>query len=254
MTFDDIQKKIITFFQNHEPTLEKLDDETHKLPLSDAVFCAEDLERNKKFRNGIHSAIQDLKNNSSNIIVVDAGAGTGILWIFALIFGATKCYFIEENPHTLKLCKQLVEHFWFTRQSIFLCDDASKIRLPEKYNLLISETITSGFVEEDFVNIVHHLKQFARTQTYIIPQSFELTITERPSWATQSFSFLSKKLPEQQEIILQSLNTNKIEFAMDAEIFDHIWLRSGQGLAFLNPREMDVNELHNFWEIKSTLN
>gem|GEM_PF-5956594 len=50
--------------------------------------------------------------------------------------------------------------------------------MPESYDLLISETISSGFVDEDFLKIVENLKQFAKDSFEIVPKSFDLDVKD----------------------------------------------------------------------------
>ncbi|USN59240.1 MAG: RsmD family RNA methyltransferase [Candidatus Peribacteria bacterium] len=117
MQFEDFQHKLQVVLGMKKEGIYSLSDRDHKLRLSDALFCAEDIVRNRKFFVAIQKALQNL---GDEVVVIDAGAGTGVLGIMTLIHGAKHCTFIEENPYTMELCKQVVESFGYTHRSDFL--------------------------------------------------------------------------------------------------------------------------------------
>ena len=124
-----------------------------------------------------------------SITVVDAGAGIGILGVMALLHGADHVIFLENNPETIALCQEFVscithagidQHRTSTAdQCNFLLADATTVRLPCRPQMLISETITTGFIEEDFPNIISNLVPQLANNALIIPQSFTITDTTR---------------------------------------------------------------------------
>jgi len=59
MTFDQVQHHITTFLFSCQRT--RSDESSYKMKLSDAIFCAEDIIRNRAFRQAIQLAIQDIK-------------------------------------------------------------------------------------------------------------------------------------------------------------------------------------------------
>ncbi len=81
--FQKINNRILNIVTNLEIKYEDMTDKSYKLPLSDALFCISDIRRNKIFFDSIQAAIEN-KKDQKEIIVVDAGSGTGILGFFAL--------------------------------------------------------------------------------------------------------------------------------------------------------------------------
>ena len=206
--FQEIQQ----FLAQHALSKSELNDKKYSLTTRDAIFCAEDIIKWRRFYEGIEKALFDLKKKDS--IVIDAGCWVGILWIFALKLWASKCIFIDSNPHTLKLCKKVVKHFWLEKQSIFQEWNATRISPKFKYDLLISETISSWFVTEDFPHIINHLKKYWNNNSIVIPEKFDITITELDKNEKQFYShektIISKKLSNKEVIKLQFPATNKI--------------------------------------------
>jgi len=231
----------------------KIDDSIYKMRTSDALFCAEDRLRNKKFWLWIEKAIVQKKNQQEKVIVVDAGAWIGTLWIFALLLGADKCYFLEENKQTVLLMQQFLNNLGLEGRAEVLCVDATTMNeLPEKYDIFISETLSSGFVEEDFVKIIKNLKKYENEWANIIPQSFDISIkinNKKINNSDVDNKLFSKKyqiehLLNDPRIRLFGVTENEITFEMHAEVFDDIWIDSWSCMSFLNPRNFDLKNEH----------
>jgi SAM-dependent methyltransferase len=247
--FDDISKEIQEYLLKKTIPRDKLINKNYKLPLSDAIFCAQDGYRNRIFFKSINAAIKKLKeknvgktgwNARSDLTVIDAGSGIGILGAYALLLGADKCFFLENNPYSLEYSKNLLKHFKLEKKSHFIECDATKFELPVKYDLLISETITSGFLEEDFISIINNLRRFGKKGSIIIPESFEITITQKDKSGNElnkdkiHMSSYSKMCSPDENI--NTLVANQITYTMKAKLFDSFTLESGECMSFLNER------------------
>jgi len=264
--FDEIQTKIQEHFADQKQAAYFLDDKHYKLPLSDSFFCAEDITRNRKFFAWIKAGLENIWKDKSwsrqdnteadnEIIVVDAWSGTWILGIYALLLGADKCHFLEENPFALAYNKELVEYFGLSDKSIFVECDAINYQMPESYDLLVSETLSSGFVEEDFAWIINNLKKYLKSDWMIIPKWFDLKIeefdTNGKKLLEHSVKFVSHELWEEAwtKINLKHKDTKKLKFFMDAKMAEDIVLESGDCMSFLNEREWNLEDKHPVIEI-----
>ncbi len=234
--------KIMDFLKKQDIDYYALPDKEFKLPLSDAVFCAEDTVRNLSFFQAIRKAMEEISESGREAVVVDAGSGTGILGVFALALGASKCYFLEHNPHSLRLSEKLVSSTGFAKKSVFVECDATSYELPEPYDLLICETISSGFVTEDFPAIINHLRKSGQNDARFIPEKFEVIMTEKDEnndpLAQRFFSFLSREGFRTEEVHLQDPGTKHLSFQSKAFLFGNITLRSGEAMSFLNEQTL----------------
>ena len=88
----------------------------------------------------------------------------------ALYIGVKKVTMIEENPYSLELSKKISRYFELEENIIFRSEDANYIKLDEKVDILISETIKTNFVEEDFPYIVSNFKKQGNSNMIIIPE------------------------------------------------------------------------------------
>jgi len=236
MSFDLIHNQIQAFLSAQKEDPSALGNKCYKLPLSDALFCAEDVVRNRAFFQGIQQAIQERPERP--LTVVDAGSGTGILGAFALALGAEKCFFLEHNPHSLELSKKLVDHLGFKEQSVFIECDATQVELPEPYDILISETLSSGFVTEDFPRIVAHLKRYGKPGSVIIPERFRITMTEEDEGGRELeqtvWNIQSRKVAEDKRPIAKNQKTRSLCWHTKGWIYGDIAVESGDCMSFLN--------------------
>lgn len=195
--------------------------------------------KNKKFHEAIWKALRDLRTQFSKekIRVIDAGSGTGVLGILALMHWADYVSFIEANPHTLSWSKKFIEQLWYSDRCDFYCEDATKVHLSEEYHLLVSETITIDFGKEDFHKIILHLKQFLVPRAITIPEGFELRFTQKDSY---------RNIVSQTDITRSSLwnfqehreklekPTNSLELSGRANLYSNIQIESGDCMSFFN--------------------
>lgn len=254
MNFNEITKKIRDFIENNKiiDIKNSSSEDLSVLSLSDALFCAEDIIRNKAFFEWIKKAHEEI--SKSNVrgeekIVIDAWCWIWILWIFALIIWFDRCYFLESNSETLEYCKKLIEHLWLKNKSIFANCDAKKYKLKEKYDLLISETISSWFIEEDFPFIINNLKQYWKKNSIIIPEKFQIEIKNNQNEENNKTKFIfleSNKWFKKRKIYI---NSTTIKFITSAYIYDNICIKSWDCMSFLNERKIDLkNKKHKLFE------
>lgn len=130
-------------------------------------FCLYDIDRTSQWKQ----AIEDLVEKGD--VVVDAGAGTGILGVFAALDGAKHVYSIELHDRFCKLIKHLAEKNNVEDRLTVINDDASKVKLPEKIDLVICELLCTGQFFEPQVQVINHLRQYFKPTTQIIPSRVE---------------------------------------------------------------------------------
>lgn len=222
MTFEIIQQKIDAFIEKIS-SREDIFFKEEKLQLSDALFCAQDKRRNKKFYGAIWKAISDIQTASgtqvpAEIKVIDAGAGIGVLWIFALMQGADEVIFIEENPLSIKVLEEFLEETGFKQNSQIFCADATQLSDLPVVDMIISETIAIDG-SEDYHDIIHNLKKFLQPQGVIIPERLEIHET------THSNPLLTGE------------GTDNI-LSWRCYLYKDIFIDSGECVSFMNERKV----------------
>lgn len=109
----------------------------HRMMLLDKV-------RNEAFQRAIMAAVEP------GSTVLDVGAGSGILSLFAARAGARKVYAVERTQISY-LARQLAQHNGVDHQVDVIYDDLEKIRLPERVDVLISEWMGGFGMDENML-------------------------------------------------------------------------------------------------------
>ncbi|MHC4996130.1 MAG: 50S ribosomal protein L11 methyltransferase [Planctomycetota bacterium] len=81
-------------------------------------------------------------------VVVDLGAGLGVLGLWALKAGAAKVYAIEKT-NAVQLAQEIAEANGLADKIEFIQQNSLDVELPEKADLLVSETLGSFAIDEN---------------------------------------------------------------------------------------------------------
>ena len=109
-------------------------------------------------------------------IVVDMGAGTGLLGIWALQAGAAKVYAIEKTE-AINLAKDIAMANNCLDKIEFINKNSMDVTLPERANVLISETLGSFGIDENTIQFTNDARaRFLADDGILIPQSIELYV------------------------------------------------------------------------------
>lgn len=135
----------------------------HKLMIDDKVrMCA--------FEEAIRESVK------GGDIVVDVGAGTGVLSLLSVRAGAKKVYAIERGP-LIEVARQLAKANGLAKKIRFLKGDSRTVELPERGDVLISETIGHFGVDEGIVETLEDAAmRFLKASGVIIPRSIRLIL------------------------------------------------------------------------------
>ncbi len=130
-------------------------------------MCLYDIHRTRQWKQAIEDTVEE------GDIVIDAGAGTGILGAFAALDGAKRIHAIELHPRFCELIKHLSEKNNIEKRFNIINADASKVEIPEEVDVVICELLCTGQFFEPEVQVINHLRQFFKPTTKIIPQKIE---------------------------------------------------------------------------------
>jgi len=147
--------------------MEKKSETNVKFTPYEISFCLYDIHRTGQWKEAIEDIIED------GDVVIDAGAGTGILGVFAALDGAKKVYSLELHERFCKLIENLASKNNVSDKLEVIHGDASKVILPEKIDVVICELLCTGQFFEPEVQVINHLRQYFKPTTKIIPQKIE---------------------------------------------------------------------------------
>jgi SAM-dependent methyltransferase len=106
--------------------------------------------------------------------VLDLGAGTGILAIFACVAGARRVYAVEINP-IIELAKQLVQDNGFADRIVFMNSLSYDVALAERVDVLVTDmSDTCGVQAGGLQSIIDARSRLVKAEGTMIPDRYEL--------------------------------------------------------------------------------
>lgn len=122
-----------------------------------------DETRTNAFREAIARAVRP------GDVVVDVGCGSGILSFFACEAGASRVYSIDQT-HAADVTSFLARHLGMSDRIRVLHGEAKLIELPERADVLISETLGVSGLDEGITSIVADARaRFLKPGARIVP-------------------------------------------------------------------------------------
>ena len=107
-------------------------------------------------------------------VVVDLGAGTGILGLWALKAGAAKVYAIEKTD-AIRLARELARANGLEARMEFIQANSMEVELPGRADVLVSETLGSFGIDENTLQFTRDaVRRFLKPGGALIPQALEL--------------------------------------------------------------------------------
>ncbi|MCP4456156.1 MAG: methyltransferase domain-containing protein [Planctomycetes bacterium] len=118
--------------------------QNHESMLQDGVRC-------RAFRDALREVVRP------ESVVLDIGAGTGILSIFAAQAGARKVYAVERSP-VAQCARQIVADNGLSDRVEVFQGEMEGMALPEKVDVIVSEWLGGYGVDENLLPIVIHAR------------------------------------------------------------------------------------------------
>jgi SAM-dependent methyltransferase len=133
------------------------------------ILFAKDATRHAEAEQAYRDAIQ--RTVKPGDVVVDLGAGTGLLSFFALQAGARHVYAIEMSG-IADVAAELIEANGFRGRITLIRKNSKRVRLPERCDVLVTETLsTFCFDTENTIEFVADARdRFLKPGGRIIPE------------------------------------------------------------------------------------
>lgn len=136
-------------------------------------LCLRDVERTEAFRTAINQVVKP------GDVVLDAGAGSGILSFFAAAAGARKVYSVEYDAALAELLRRNAALNGFGEVIEVIAGDVRELRLPVQADVLIAEMIETWLLDELQIPALNALRanRVIGAKTRIIPERYEAFAT-----------------------------------------------------------------------------
>ncbi len=131
-----------------------------------------DKARCEAYREAIHRTVKP------GDLIVDLGAGTGLLSFFALQAGARHVYAIEMSD-IADATAELIAANGFQGRITLIRKNSKSVRLPERCDVLVSETLSAFcFDTENIIDFIADARErFLKPGARIIPESADTFLT-----------------------------------------------------------------------------
>ena len=115
-------------------------------------------------------------------VVVDIGAGTGILSFLACSAGASKVYAIEGGP-AIEFARELCQRNGFDDRVVLINEWSTAVDLPEPADVVITETIGNAAIDEGIIAwTIDARRRLLRTGGLVLPRRVGMWTAAVESW------------------------------------------------------------------------
>lgn len=134
--------------------------------------CLLDFKRTKAFQAAIRTVVRQ------DDVVLDAGAGSGILSFFAAHAGARKVYAVEVDPFLASCLARSIRANNLSHKIEVIQGDIHSATLPESVDVFICEMMDTGLMDEMQVTAINALyeRNVITAGTRLIPFRYETFI------------------------------------------------------------------------------
>jgi predicted RNA methylase len=123
--------------------------------MTEGVFnCLYDKKRTLAFKKAIRQTVR------KGDIVVDAGSGTGVMAMFAADAGAKRVYAVEFDEINVHRLRQIFASNGYGKKIKVISADTTKVKMPEKVDVIVCEMIATGLIEELQVPAMNNILKY----------------------------------------------------------------------------------------------
>ena len=177
---------------------------------SDLVFqCLIDKKRVLALKRAIRKSV------NKNSVVVDLGTGTGIMAIFAVKAGAKKVYAIEADPSVSRTFEKNLKLNGYKGKIHLIKGDATKIKLPEKVDVVICEMVATGLIDERQIPAMNNILKFCKKKPKIILakiKSYVELVNTKSSFYGEKLQVIQYEYPWEKNTVSIPLSS-KVKYA-----------------------------------------
>ncbi|MEN9920354.1 MAG: hypothetical protein RL538_247 [Candidatus Parcubacteria bacterium] len=169
-------------------------------------YCLYDKQRTIPFKKAIFNTIK------KGDVVVELGAGSGVLSMFAIDAGAAKVYAVELDEANIASLQSTIKANGYEGKIVVIPGDATTVELPEKVDAVICELIATGLVEELQIPAMNHIQKFMKKDAKVLISRYDITVdlvTQKNNFYNKRFDVIRYEFPDKRDLKSEPL-TEKI--------------------------------------------
>jgi SAM-dependent methyltransferase len=129
----------------------------------------EDTARNRAFFRALRARVK------RGMSVLDLGAGTGIWSVVAARLGARRVVAVEREPLLVPVIQRLARENGVADRVTVIRGDANRLRLPRRFDVVVSETVGNEGFEEGIVPLLTRARRhFLKKEGALVPWAISL--------------------------------------------------------------------------------
>lgn len=136
-------------------------------------MCLKDEARTLAFRGAIRAVVRP------GDVVIDVGAGSGILSFFAAEAGAGRVYAVEIDPVSAAALRRSIMLNPVVADRVCVVEgDAAVVELPRAADVVVAEIIETGLLDEQQVPVLNALRRrgVIADATRLVPATYQTTL------------------------------------------------------------------------------
>jgi SAM-dependent methyltransferase len=197
-------------------------------------------------RNNFYN--KELKKYCKDTVVLDVGAGLGLLSLMACRAGAKKVYAVEVNPLAIAALKKLKEDENLLQLEIIQAASWD-INLPEQVDIIVHEIFGPFLLDEMCLYTLNDVKKHLKPGGRLIPEKFGFDFKFFDTETIESINYISG-LSQSYDGLMQGQQTIIEDFVNDDGqnwvnvgtwgFYDYPMTRIDTGFSFRKPTRIDA--------------
>ena len=166
-------------------------------------YCLFDQRRTNAFKRAIKASVKP------GDVVVELGAGSGVLSLFAADAGARKVYAVELDEANLEAMSATIAANGYQDRVEVVRADATSVTIPEEADVIICEMIATALLEELQIPAMNNALRFAKPDATIVLQRYEIyadLVTHKNRYYGKRFDVIRYEFPDKPSLRSQPLS------------------------------------------------
>jgi predicted RNA methylase len=178
-------------------------------------YCLYDEPRTIAFKKAIDNTVKP------GDIVVELGAGSGVLSMFAADAGAKKVFAVELDAMNAECLRKTIRLNDYESIIEVVEGDATEVSFPFKADVIICEMIATGLIEELQIPAMQRALAYSHRDTKILLKKYDITadlVFEKNEFYGKKFHVVRYEFPDLDDLVSASMTSKHTVKSVDFRI------------------------------------